>query len=169
MRRIVLAGATLTLLLFPIPARAQSEPLSGLLVDLLLKGVTMSSTTQTVAGNPHEAHYIAALGQDLAPFEINTAIVAQLGTFPIGSSSGGFVFNFDPATGLFDRASQSFGPGFAERALTNGQGRVGFGFNYQTLDFSSFEGVDLENGDLTFVLQHNDCCAVAGNPTPDPV
>src|SRR5262249_38315184 len=88
--------------------------------------------------------------------------------FPIGSSSGGFVFNFDPGTGLFTPASQSFGPGFAERALTNGKGRFGFGLNYQSLSFKSYEGVDLKNGQLQYVLQHNDCCAVAGNALPDP-
>jgi hypothetical protein len=72
------------------------------------------------------------------------------------------VFNFDPATGAFTLASQSFGSGFAERALTNGKGRFGFGVNFQHLTFSSYEGVNLQNGDLTYVLQHNDCCAVAG-------
>jgi hypothetical protein len=147
---------------------AQSEPLSRILPDLLVQGVTMQSTTQTVAGNPHEAHFIAALGQSSPPFTINKLLVGQLGTFPLGSSSGGFVFNFDPGTGLFQPASQSFGPGFAERALTNGRGRFGFGLNYQRLAFKSYEGVDLHNGNLTYVLQHNDCCAVAGNALPDP-
>src|SRR5437899_1497794 len=109
---------------FPGQLFAQSEPLSKILPDLLLQAVTMESTTQTVGGNPHEAHFIAALGQQGGPaFTINKLIVGQLGTFPIGSSSGGFAFNFDPATGLFKQASQSFGPGFAERALTNGKGR----------------------------------------------
>jgi hypothetical protein len=164
--RILLAGA-LVIALLPGRAVAQTAPLSGLLADLLLRSVTMTSTAG-IAGNPHEAHFIAAETQFRAPFEINKALVGQLGTFPNGSSSGGFVFNFDTATGLFKPASQSFGPGFAERALTNGQGRVGFGLNFQRLEFSSFEGVDLQNGDFAFVLQHNDCCAVAGNPLPDP-
>jgi hypothetical protein len=158
----------IVVMLFPGRLLAQSAPLSQIVADVLLKSVTMTSTTTTVAGNPHEAHFIAALGQDSTPFAINKALVGQLSTFPIGSSSGGFVFNFDSATGLFTPASQSFGPGFAERALTNGRGRFGFGLNYQHLEFSSFEGVDLKNGDLAFVLQHNDCCAVAGNSLPDP-
>lgn len=149
-------------------AFAQSVPLAEVLPDLLLKGVTMQSTTQTVGGNPHEAHFIAALGQTPVPWEINKLLVGQLSTFPIGSSSGGFVFNFDPATGLFTPASQSFGPGFAERALTDGAGRWGFGLNYQRLEFESFENIDLHDGSFVYVLQHNDCCAVAGNPLPDP-
>jgi hypothetical protein len=165
--RYVLIGVVLSLVC-GAPAFAQSVPLAQVLPDLLLKGVTMQSTTQTVAGNPHEAHFIAALGQTPVPWEINKRLVAQLSTFPLGSSSAGFVFNFDPGTGLFTPASQSFGPGFAERALTTGKGRFGFGANYQRLEFKSFEDIDLQDGSFVYVLQHNDCCAVAGNPTPDP-
>src|SRR5882724_7578792 len=105
----------IVIMLLPGRLLAQSAPLSQIVSDILLKSVTMTSTTTTVAGNPHEAHFIAALGQDSTPFAINKALVGQLSTFPIGSSSGGFVFNFDSATGLFTPASQSFGPGFAER------------------------------------------------------
>ena len=161
-------AAVLMSVLFSSQSSAQTEPLSQMLTDTLLKGVTMTSTTTTVAGNPHEAHFIAALGQTPAPFVLNKLMVEQLGTFPLGSASGGFVFNFDPATGLFNAASQSFGPGFAERALTNGRGRFGFGMNYQHLEFHSYEVPNLQNGDLRLILQHNDCCAVAGNAPPDP-
>jgi hypothetical protein len=156
------------LIALSFPGHLFAQPLSTLLPDLLLKSTTATPAVAGTVGNPHDAHFVAALGQDLAPFEINKLLVGQLGTFPIGSSSGGFVFNFDPATGLFNPASQSFGPGFAERALTNGRGRFGFGVNYQRIGFKSYEGVDLKNGSVAFVLQHNDCCAVAGNPTPDP-
>jgi len=156
-------------MVFPAASFAQSEPLAQILPDLLLRSVTMSSSLAGVAGNPHEAHFIAALGQDATPFTINKLLVEQLGTLPIGSSSAGFVFTFDPATGLFAPASASFGPLFAERALTNGKGRFGLGFNYQHLVLQSYEGVNLDNGDLAFVLQHNDCCGTpAGGSFDDP-
>jgi hypothetical protein len=148
---------------------AQSGPLASILPDILIKGVTMTSTTQTVAGNPHDAHFIAAAVQTSVPWDINKQLVGQLSTFPRGSSSGGFAFKYDRNTGLFTPVSQSFGPLFAERALTVGKGRIGVGFNSQRLEFSSFENVDLKNGNFVYVLQHNDCCAVPGNPTPDPV
>src|SRR5262249_23054057 len=135
MRVRAFLSAAVVALLIPGPLFAD-EPLANMLTDVLLKGVTMTSTTAGVAGNPHEAHFIAALTQAAALFAINKALVGQLGTFPLGSSSGGFVFAFDPSTGLFTRNSQSFGSGFAERALTNGEGRFGFGFNYQRLEFS---------------------------------
>src|SRR5438045_512479 len=140
--------AAVRALLFAGNVFAQGGSLATMLPDLLLKSVTMTSTTQSVAGNPHDAHFIAALGQNAAPFAINKLLVGQLGTFPIGSSSAGFVFNFDPATGLFNAGSQSFGPGFAERALTNGRGRFGFGLNYEHLAFNSLDGVDLQRADV---------------------
>ena len=148
---------------------AQNVPLAEILPNILIKGVTMQSTTQTVGGNPHEAHFIAAALETPVPWEINKQLVGQLSTFPRGSSSGGFSFRYDPTTGLFTPVSQSFGPLFAERALTVGKGRIGFGLNSQRLEFNSFENVDLKNGSFVYVLQHNDCCAVAGNPAPDPV
>jgi len=157
--KTLLAAMALTGMI-PATALAQNEPLSQILPNLLLQSVIMRAPVG-VPGFPHEAHFIAALGQNKTPFEINRLLVAQLGTFPIGSSSSGFVFNFDPDTGLFVPASQTFGSEFAERALTNGKGRFGFGVNYQRLQFKSFEGADLRDGSLAFILQHNDCCPPA--------
>jgi hypothetical protein len=159
-------SSVVAIIVFFMPAHGLAQ-LAQILPQALGEAVYMTSGG-TSAGNPHQAHFEAAGVQDRVGLAMNKALVRQLGTFPIGSSSGGFVFNFDPASGLFNRASQSFGPGFAERALTNGQGRVGFGLNYQRLEFSKFEGIDLDNGDFVLVLQHNNCCAVAGNPLPDP-
>jgi len=163
--RTIVCGVVAALVL-PAMVRAQNAPLSTILPNVFLSGVTMTSGSGT-AGNPHEAHFIASLGLDSAPFQMNRLIASQVNTFPIASSSGGFVFTFDPATGLFKPASQSFGSGFAERALTNGRRRVGFGLNYQHVEFKSYEGVDLKNGNLAFVLQHNDCCPpVPGSEDP---
>jgi hypothetical protein len=171
--------AALMVAICPGAALAQSEPLSQVLVNLLVRSVSMPSTVQAVPGNPHEAHFLPSLAQTQAPFEINKALVAELGTFPIGSSSAGFSFSFNPSTGLFSRTSQSFGPGFAERALTSGRNRFSFGLNYQRLDFNQFEDTDLNSSssarNISFVLQHNDCCpgqtltgTPGGSPSTDP-
>jgi len=156
-----------------VPATVRAQSLAGILPTSLETGVTMTSNAAVVGGgNPHEAHFIAALGATgpgSAPWAaINKLIAEQVNTFPIGSSSGGFVFTFDSSTGILKPASESFGSTFAERALTNGRGRWGFGLNYQHLEFKSFEGVDLQNGSFQYVLQHNDCCGAVGNPA-DPV
>jgi len=77
---------------------------------------------------------------------LTKTISSQLSSFPLGSSAGGFSWTFDPALGTFDRVSDSFGPVFAERALTVGRGRVNLGVNYQRATFDKFEGVDLDDG-----------------------
>src|SRR5690606_35559287 len=124
----------------PSPASAQ-VPLSQLLVRQIQSDIRLAPPP---SGFPsHEAHFIAGDDQRLAPALFNQQIVTQLATFPIGTSSGGFSFTFDPALGTFERTTQSFGPAFAERALTNGQGKFTFGVNTQYSRYSSFEGDDL--------------------------
>ena len=46
----------------------------------------------------------------------------ELTSVPTASSSGGFVYRFSPVFGTVERASDSFGPVFSERALRNGHG-----------------------------------------------
>jgi hypothetical protein len=52
-------------------------------------------------------------------------LAAGLGitTAPFGASSGGFLIKLDPSTGLQVRTATTFGPSFAERALTSGEGK----------------------------------------------
>lgn len=149
-------------------AQAGDGNLADLLPRLLSEAVTMPSTVGTVAGNPHEAHFLPAVAQLKAPYALNAALVSQLATFPTGSSSGGFTYTFDEATGIPQRSSGNFGPAFAERALSIGKGKLSLGFNYQHVSFDRFEGVALDGGG-SFYLQHNDCCplqAVDGTPHP---
>ena len=49
---------------------------------------------------------------------IAAATAIDVATMPFGTSSGGFEFKLDPATGLLARTTTSFGPSFVERALT---------------------------------------------------
>src|SRR5256885_933061 len=58
---------------------------------------------------------------------IAAATAVEIATAPFGTSSGGFVFKLDPATGLLARTTTSFGPAFVERALTAGEGKVSIG------------------------------------------
>ena len=88
------------------------------------------------------------------PTQFNGALVTALTTFPVGSSSGGFVFEGDPTVGDFRPASRTYGPSFAERALTAGRGTFSFGMNYQTARFDKFEGKTLDDGSIKFYLKH---------------
>jgi hypothetical protein len=136
------------------PARAQDVPLSELLVNLIQSDVRLAPPPPGFQS--HEAHFLPGANQQLAPYLFNQALVAQLATFPTGSPTGGFAFSFDAATGTFQRATSTFGPAFADRALTNGRGRLTFGANFQYSKYSTFEGNDLDSGDVKFYLTHED-------------
>lgn len=79
---------------------------------------------------------------------IGTALLHELGSFPIGSSSGGFTYFFDPATGVGVRSSQSFGPAFAERPLTSGRRNLNFGMTHQHRRYDQLEGKSLRHGEV---------------------
>ena len=106
----------------------------------------------------HQMHYIPGLALELAPRELNKAIASQLTTFPLPSSSGGFAFTTDPATGEVRLRAATFGPVFADRALTIGKGRFDFGLAFQPVKFDSFETAELTGGTIRFFLEHNNCC-----------
>ena len=151
-------------------AQVASEGLAGLLPGLILRDVTLPSPPPGFFS--HAAHFSPlSINDPTNPaVEIvqafNTQMVLQLSTFPLGSSSGGFTYTFDPAVGTFSRASRSFGPAFAERAVTAGRGRFSAGINYQHLRFDSFEGRDLDDGSVRFYLRHQECCSTVGPPVP---
>lgn len=148
----------------PAAAQAQDVPLSLLLRDLIQSEVRLAPPPPIPGLASHEAHFLPGVDQQIAPYFFNQQLIVQLGTFPIGSPSGGFSYQFDSATGTFQRATQSFGPSFAERALTVGRKRVTVGVNYQYSKYTSFEGEDLDNGDIKFYLRHQR----VGMPAPLP-
>jgi hypothetical protein len=71
---------------------------------------------------------------------------AELASIPAASSSGGFVYRFNPAFGTAERSSESFGPFFSERVLRDGRGHLSLGLAYQMADFSTLQGADLTSG-----------------------
>ena len=152
-RRGVLPAALVVSLIYPAAVAAQDTPLSKILPQLIQAEIFLAPPQ---GGFSHEAHFVPGVTQQLAPLFFNQQIITQLSTFPTGSSSGGFSYTFDPQLGTFARATDSFGPAFAERALTVGRGRLTFGVNFQRSSYKSFEGVDLENGDVRFFLRHSD-------------
>ena len=132
--------------------RAQSLPVGKVLETLFQDDIRLASAA-------HEAHFLlpttgdTGQARELAVF--NQQLLVQLSTIPIGSPSGGFSYTFDPTAGTFERTTESFGPLFSDRALTNGKGRLTFGTNVLYSKFSTFEGEDLESGDVRFFLRHS--------------
>src|SRR5262249_43858411 len=122
-------GAVLILALAARPVAAQSNsslPISGILADLLTHGVTLGPP---LSGVNHTAHFQPSpnpndpFNEEVTQLAANLSrgLLASLPAFPLGSSSGGFVFTGDPALGDFRPASRSFGPVFGERAFTSGK------------------------------------------------
>jgi len=147
------ALAALVLLSVPTAARAQSTPLPSILVELLTHDIVLQPNLANPALS-HEAHFIPGVDTKEAPYLFNQSLVSQISTFPLGASTGGFSYRFDSETGAPVRVSDSFGPAFAERARTLGRRQWELGFNYQRVSYNRFEGTDLESGDLTFYIRH---------------
>jgi hypothetical protein len=156
------------LVLMPATARAQGLPLAELLPDLVLRDIALVPGT---ANPPHDAHFSPLTNDPANPAipivdSFNGQMATQFSTFPIGSSSGGLTYVFDESVGTFRRASASFGPLFAERALTIGRRKLSAGFNYQHTSYTTFEGRNLDDGTIRFYLRHQDCCHFADPATP---
>ena len=148
-------GIVVSVALFhPWTAAAQDPALSEVLIHLIQSEIRLSGPAPGSGFPSHAAHFLPGEDQQLAPFLFNQSIVSQLSTFPIGSSAGGFSYSFDPALGTFTRSTPSFGPSFAERAVTLGRRRASVGASYQHATFHSFEGKRLDTGDIKFYLTH---------------
>jgi hypothetical protein len=148
------AFALTVVVLQPQPVAAQDSNLSEILVRLIQARVELAGPPPGSPFPSHAAHFVPGEDQQLAPYHFNQAIVSQLSTFPLGSAAGGFSYSYNPELGIYTRRSTSFGPSFAERAVTIGRSRWSIGANYQHARFRSFEGRRLDNGDVRFYLPH---------------
>ena len=79
---------------------------------------------------------------------ITRLLLAELTTLPLSSSSAGFSYRVNPQLGTVERASQSFGPFFAERSLTAGRGQASVGVTVQFANYTRLNDVDLGSGTL---------------------
>jgi hypothetical protein len=87
---------------------------------------------------------------------ITRALLTNFASLPIGSSSGGFVYRLNPELGTVERASESFGTFFVERALTAGRGRASFGVSGAGAGYNRLDGLPLRQGIVTVANQFRD-------------
>jgi hypothetical protein len=80
---------------------------------------------------------------------LTRALLASIATLPVSSSSSGFTYRMNATLGTIERASETFGPSFIERALTSGFGQASFGLMTQYARFTSLDGRKLRSGELT--------------------
>ncbi len=79
---------------------------------------------------------------------ISRALLANLATLPIPSTSSAFVYRLNPDIGTVERAAQTFGPALIQNALTTGRGNAGAGLTFQHLRFTALDGESLRDGTL---------------------
>ncbi|MEQ1730968.1 MAG: hypothetical protein ABL982_21575, partial [Vicinamibacterales bacterium] len=79
---------------------------------------------------------------------ISRAVLVNLATLPVSSTSGAFAYHLNPELGTVERSTQTFGPMFVERALTSGSGTTGLGVTLQHLHFTALDGRNLRDGSL---------------------
>jgi hypothetical protein len=107
--------------------------------------LTFLMTNQSVSTGSVERDREAAQATSVT---ISRALAANLATLPLTSSSGAFAYRFNPELGTVERATQSFGPFFTERATTAGRGQMSYGLTFQQLHFTSLDGRNLRDGSL---------------------
>lgn len=161
MRRLTLGIASIVLLLSPSALWAQTTGLSSTLLKFF-----STANPLILRDTGHPAHFSSQTEATTTLNLLNRNIAYQLTSFPLGSSSGGFTFTLDPSVGVLTRTSDSFGPLFAERALTAGKGKFTLGASYVHATYDRFEGNDLKNGDITLSLTHVDINTDGSNLTP---
>ena len=142
----------------PNPARAQ-EKLAYLIPTLFgPTGLTVNSEAVLPNGDTHSGHFNSSFQANFSPF--NSALASRLASVPLPAPASGFTYTFDPALGVFNRSTKSFGPIVTDRAETIGKKRASIGFAYQYFSFDKIDGLDL--GDIPTVFTHDNPVAGTG-------
>src|SRR5262245_27215717 len=167
--RVASNAVLATVLLAFTPRDAAAQELAGMIKNLFDQ-VTINASTPNPA-NPaanidHSSHFfLGGENLKLAVRRLNVALASQLASFPLASSSGGFTFTTNPR-GEVVSTSSTFGPLFAERAVTIGRQQLNFGFTVQGTSYDGFDGQSLDplGQGLRFISEHNNCCPAPGDP-----
>jgi hypothetical protein len=165
-------GLLLTAVVLAAPAFPQAVPISsvpGLAASLPAASACTGKTNLLCAiPNIYGPYGLVLPHPGVSPsfqstFQTNFAATAtQLTLLPPASPASGFVYEYDPQTGLYSRTSQSLGPVLTERGETIGRHKFSFGGTYQRFRFSKLDGVNLHN--IPAVLPAVQSTVPAGDP-----
>lgn len=137
--RLSALPAVLLITLAAAPALAQ---------DTVGDVVSFLMTNQAVRTGDFERDRAAA---EAARDAVASALLVNLTSTPLATSSSGFLYRLNPDLGTVERATESFGSFFVERALPAGPGRVSFGMSATTATFGRLDGHDLRDGSFVTV------------------
>ena len=142
MARTCRAATTTIAILFGGVIASAQEPVGCQLEQLVIAcEASGSPRAQLLAGT-------TIAGSEATGQALSQAIALEVATAPFGSSSGGFTFTFESDTRSWRRTAGTFGPAFAERALTIGRNRFAAGFNYLRRVYDNFDELDLDNFEI---------------------
>lgn len=147
MNHTIIGAAAAVLLAMPVCASAQGGTTtegSGTVQDIL----SFLVTNRGVPTNDFERDREAA---EATRATLSRMLLVAIATVPVGTSSSGFTYRLNPALGTVERASETFGPFFVERALTSGAGQANFGFTFGYTSFESLDGHNLEDGQFVTI------------------
>jgi len=141
-----LAALTAVVLVFivGVPEGARAQTAAVTVEDILGFLVTNHGVETSDFDRDREA-------ADATRATLTRALLAALAQLPISTSSSGFSYRLNPALGTVERASETFGPFFVERALTSAHGQASFGLTFQYASFNALDGYDLRDGELLTV------------------
>jgi hypothetical protein len=126
----------------PASAQRSQTPLGSQtvadIVDFLM-------TNQAVQTGDFERDRAAA---EAARDAVARALLVNLTSVPLASSSSGFLYRLNPSLGTMERTTQSFGSFFVERALTAGAQHASFGVSFFTTGFDRLGDLQLRDGSL---------------------
>jgi len=133
LNRIAVLAAVVSACAGPASAQSVSDALTFLV------------TNQSVATGSVERDAAAAQATSTT---ISNALLANLATLPVTSTSGAFVYRLNPSLGTVERATETLGPVFIDRALTSGTGAGSIGLSFQHMHFTALDGRNLRDGSL---------------------
>lgn len=136
-----------------VPASARAQEKLAYLIPTLFgpNGLTVDSEARLPTGETHSAHFNSSFQANFSPF--NTALASRLASIPLPAPATGFTYAYDPALGVFNRSTRSFGPLVTDRAETIGKNRASLGVSYQHFTFDTLDGLSL--GSIPAVFTHD--------------
>ena len=139
---------------------AQGQEKLAFLIPTLFgpEGLTVDSEAVLPTGQTHSGHFNSSFQANFSPF--NSALGSRLASVPLPAPASGFTYSFDPALGVFNRSTRSFGPLVADRAETIGKNRASIGIAYQHFSFDTLDGLELNN--IPTVFTHDNPVAGTG-------
>jgi hypothetical protein len=140
-RRCSVSLAVFFAALFVLPAGLAAQTTVTEIVEFLM-------TRRQLVSDDFERDRAAA---QAASDALTRALLVSLTSVPIATSSGGFVYRLNPELGTVERATESFGGFFVERALTPGHGRAAFGIAASTSAFDNLDNHDLRGGSFVTI------------------